>query len=96
MYWRMCLMGGSFIMLDDISYCIDRCPYPGSDPDIMCPYCRAERKRGHTPKPRPAQRPGGKFSEKKAAIYYLRLRAADPNNPTPERTMEILKGLMRA
>lgn len=42
-------------MLDDISYCIDHCPYPDSDPDIMCPYCHAERKRGHTPKPRPAQ-----------------------------------------
>ena len=84
---------------DRIDMCVDRCPWP--DNPTMCDLCkgRPERirkkaeeisKKQETPEPEKTQ-DNVLF---RAAVLWLEWRAAQPDNPDPERTREILRGVI--
>lgn len=73
-----------------IDVCIDHCPWP-SQP-IMCGDCQGRPERA---KARLSNTPviGVQEHTSRAMIMWLEWRARQPDNPNPERTREILKGV---
>ena len=76
-----------------IDTCLERCPWP--DKPGMCDQCggRPERVRAAQSAPERA----GSLSEhvRRAMLLWLEWRARQPDNPDPERTREILRGLRK-
>lgn len=72
----------------EIDTCVDRCPWP--DTPRMCEVCkgRPHQVQGYR---RPTKTV--RAHQRQALILWLEWRARQPDNPDPERTREILKGV---
>lgn len=79
--------------------CVDRCPWP--DNPTMCDLCKGRperiRKKAEAP-PKEQEPPKPEKAQDKvllrAAVLWLEWRAAQPDNPDPVRTREILRGVI--
>ena len=81
-----------------IDACVDRCPWP--DNPAMCDLCKGRpeqiRKKAEEI-PKKQEPPKLEKTQDnvllRAAILWLEWRAVQPDNPAPERTREILRGM---
>ena len=84
---------------DRIDMCVDRCTWP--DNPAMCDLCKGRperiRKKAEVP-PKEQEPPKPEKTQDnvlfRAAVLWLEWRAAQPDNPDPERTWEILRGVI--
>ena len=73
-----------------IDMCLENCPWPNQP--IMCGPCGGDPER-YKKKVANAYPIGPMEHAKRAMIMWLEWRARQPDNPDPERTLEILRGI---